>query len=61
MAIELVTSENRDQFNAKKMAERMGQKYEPEEVEKKLKKAKKKKTDEMTVKELLEHLKKKED
>ncbi|CAB4151228.1 hypothetical protein UFOVP599_7 [uncultured Caudovirales phage] len=61
MAIELVTSENRDQFNAKKMAERMGQKYEPEEVEKKLKKAKKKKTDEMTVKELLEHLEKKED
>jgi cytochrome c-type biogenesis protein CcmE len=61
MAVELVTSENRDQFNAKKMAERMGQKYEPEEVEKKLKKAKKKKTDEMTVKELLEHLEKKED
>lgn len=61
MAVELVTSENREQFNAKKMAERMGQKYEPEEVEKKLKKAKKKKTDEMTVKELLEHLEKKED
>jgi cytochrome c-type biogenesis protein CcmE len=61
MAVELVTSENREQFNAKKMAQRMGEKYEPEEAEKKLKKAKKKKTDEMTVKELLEHLEKKED
>lgn len=61
MAIELVTSENREKYNAKKMAERMGEKYEPEEAEKKLKKAKKKKTDEMIVKELLEHLEKKED
>lgn len=61
MAIELVTSENREQFNAKKMAQRLGEKYEPEEVEKKLKKAKKKKAEEMTVKELFEHLEKKED
>jgi hypothetical protein len=56
MALELVTSENREEYNAKKMAQRMGEKYEPEVAEEKIKKAKKKKEKEDREKMLIKKL-----
>lgn len=45
MAVELVTSENREEYNAKKMAQKRGERFEPEENEETERKSRAKKMD----------------